>query len=394
MRLKKTVFPVLLSAILAGCNGSGESPDNQISDGDASNQSNTSNVDTGGPNDVDSCADSACTTNTATDTDSDGVIDSTDNCPSVANPDQNSMIGSNTILGDACDDEDGDGINDWVDSCPLAANTTQTDANGNGIGDVCECEPVSLVGDLNGNQESDPRHLTVFNNKLYFTARTSTADGLLFVYDGNEVSRVQGFPVGLQEDFVQSLFVFKENLYFLASEIAESGARASVLVTYDGNRMSVIKEFAVGDSTISATNAAIFSGVFQDKLYFGARRTSGVELGNELYAYDGNEVTFIADVNPGPEGSNPESPTPYRDKLYFTALTPDGIELQVYDNGEVSLVHDLTPGGSGLSSYPEELTVYKDKLYFTAITPETNTELFVFDGTDVSLAKEFYPGAD
>jgi hypothetical protein len=35
-------------------------------------------------------------------------------------------------------DSDGDGVLNSIDNCPLTANPDQTDTNGNGIGDVCD----------------------------------------------------------------------------------------------------------------------------------------------------------------------------------------------------------------------------------------------------------------
>lgn len=65
---------------------------------------------------------------TVVDTDHDGVPDSIDNCPAVANPGQA--------------DADGDKVGDACDNCPLVANPDQKDSNGNGVGDVCEPLPV------------------------------------------------------------------------------------------------------------------------------------------------------------------------------------------------------------------------------------------------------------
>jgi hypothetical protein len=58
-----------------------------------------------------------------TDTDTDGVPDSTDRCPLVA---------------DNQHDEDGDGIGDRCDNCPLEMNPDQDNADGDGLGDVCD----------------------------------------------------------------------------------------------------------------------------------------------------------------------------------------------------------------------------------------------------------------
>ncbi len=71
------------------------------------------------------------------DTDGDGVRDSRDNCPSVANPGQENLDGDE--LGDACDpDKDGDGVANEVDNCPLNANPGQQDVDSDGIGDACD----------------------------------------------------------------------------------------------------------------------------------------------------------------------------------------------------------------------------------------------------------------
>lgn len=61
------------------------------------------------------------------DSDGDGVPDSIDNCPHVANADQK--------------DSDHDGVGDACDNCPLVANPDQKDSNGDGIGDACTPPP-------------------------------------------------------------------------------------------------------------------------------------------------------------------------------------------------------------------------------------------------------------
>ena len=58
------------------------------------------------------------------DTDSDGHIDVSDDCPLLANPGQ--------------EDSDGDSRGDVCDNCPSAWNPDQTDSDGNGTGDACQ----------------------------------------------------------------------------------------------------------------------------------------------------------------------------------------------------------------------------------------------------------------
>jgi hypothetical protein len=72
-----------------------------------------------------------------TDTDGDGVADSSDNCPTTANADQSDIDGDG--IGDACDpDNDNDGVPNSTDNCPVVANADQADTDSDGIGDACD----------------------------------------------------------------------------------------------------------------------------------------------------------------------------------------------------------------------------------------------------------------
>lgn len=78
-------------------------------------------------------------TNKPADSDNDGIGDTEDNCPSVANPDQVNTDGDTE--GDACDqDDDNDTILDSSDNCLLVANADQADNDSDGSGDICDAD--------------------------------------------------------------------------------------------------------------------------------------------------------------------------------------------------------------------------------------------------------------
>ncbi|MBI4821211.1 MAG: thrombospondin type 3 repeat-containing protein [Deltaproteobacteria bacterium] len=116
----------------------------------AVSNSDQSDVDDDGVGDAcDNCATlfnpNQLNTDVATDAPGDTLGDVCDNCPLVANETQSDGDGDG--VGDACDlpDLDGDGVADGSDNCPNAPNPTQGDADGDGTGDVCDPCP-SVVG--------------------------------------------------------------------------------------------------------------------------------------------------------------------------------------------------------------------------------------------------------
>ena len=109
------------------------------------------------------------------DIDGDGELDTADNCPSVPNGSSEGTCTSG-YTGVACtangdcgtggfcsmsqEDSDTDGVGDVCDNCPSVINLGQEDTyppGGNGIGDACECE-----GDFDCDGDVDAEDVTTF----------------------------------------------------------------------------------------------------------------------------------------------------------------------------------------------------------------------------------------
>ena len=119
------------------------------------------------------------------DRDSDGVPDSTDNCPDNYNPSQADWDGDG--IADACDncperwnplqqDFDFDGVGDSCDNCIAHYNPDQQDLNGNGVGDACEAWWCGGDDDHDGIPNCVDRCPKIFNAPPYID---SDGDGIL-----------------------------------------------------------------------------------------------------------------------------------------------------------------------------------------------------------------------
>jgi hypothetical protein len=80
------------------------------------------------------------------DRDMDTILDEVDNCPNVANTEQDDCDGDD--IGDACDikadgpDADGDMVSDVCDNCPTVDNLDQLDVrDADEVGDACDPQP-------------------------------------------------------------------------------------------------------------------------------------------------------------------------------------------------------------------------------------------------------------
>lgn len=134
------------------------------------------------------------------DSDSDGAVDSTDNCPEIANPDQANSAGSSA--GDACENSDEDSFFDIDDNCPSITNPDQSDGYGTSLGDVCEDsdgdgvldsedaypDDATKIGDSDGDGVDDlddafPDDPNKWDPSPYMGSYKIFGDGALYIHN-------------------------------------------------------------------------------------------------------------------------------------------------------------------------------------------------------------------
>ena len=108
-------------------------------------------------------------------------------------------------------------------------------------------------------------------------------------------------------------------------------------------------------------------------LYFQAYTP---DTGIELFAFDGEDISIVEDLQPGTDSSSPRNLTGFAGKLFYVANSPEhGVELFLISEGEgPELVADIRPDERG--SDPEQLFIAGEKMYFSANDGESGLELW------------------
>jgi ELWxxDGT repeat protein len=241
---------------------------------------------------------------------------------------------------------------------------------------------TQLVKNIQPNSDnvygSRPDDLTVINDKLFFTANDGVNGKELWVSDGTEsgtqlVKNIQpNSDSGYDGSNPDNLTVFNNKLYFTA----DNGVSGQELWVSDGTESGTQLVADINSSGQAFPGNFDRFAVLNDKLYFTA--DNGIN-GSELWATDGTAsgTQLLKDINPGSNSSVPLDFAVFNNKLYFTADNGvNGSELWVSDGTTAGthLVVDIEPGSS--SSVPRDLIVVGNELLFTADTETTGRELF------------------
>lgn len=246
------------------------------------------------------------------------------------------------------------------------------DESGNNELFICDGTNLEII-DLRTSGDGSPDHFTIFNDLLYFTAYDEAGKSNLYQYDGTTISMAADLTAWTSGETPFSFLVFNNELLFIGND----GVSGRELWRFDGSSVSL-----VGDLTPGATGTYIarFTQV-DDVLYCVAGSP------NALCKYDGTDFGYV-DLVPGDDQIYPIELAAYNGDLVFNAEGAVGVnEFWVYDGTDATMI-EINPSGG---SYPGSFTVFNELLYFGAYTPALGTELYQFDGTDVSLVADINP---
>lgn len=176
---------------------------------------------------------------------------------------------------------------------------------------------TNLFKDINPNNTvvnagGSPIDYTKVGNTIYFTANDGINGREVWKTNGTAASTqmVKDITPGNASSLPQSLIEFNGFLYFLQTD----GTNGRQVWKTDGTELGTVMLTSPQDFT--SVSSANFDKT-SNKLFF-----SGFSpiYGNELFMLDENDqLTMIADINPGIDGSDPGFVIEFNGYIYFTA---------------------------------------------------------------------------
>jgi MBG domain/Thrombospondin type 3 repeat len=318
------------------------------------------------------------------DGDGDGVPNTADNCPNVANADQANLDGD--AAGDACDpDDDNDGVADTIDNCPMVANANQYDEDHDGTGDACEVQEDQTItfAELSGKTFGDadfsvtatassklPVSLTASGKCTISDASvhlTGTGDCTITAHQGGntsyrpaaEVSRAFSIAKGSATLVFDNLNWTYSGSPFAVTVTSSPAGLSGVAITYNGSSTPPTNP---GTYAVSATltnddyQAAPASGTLVI-----AKATATVALGDLNRTFSGSSQAATATTSPAGLGT--------------VTITYDGSATPPTNAGSYSVIATLENDLYQAAPASGTLTIAK-----ASATLTVGTE-YVYDGT-------------
>ncbi len=245
----------------------------------------------------------------------------------------------------------------------------KTDGTEGGTIQLAEIDPSDLGG--------DPANMTLFNNKVYFTANDGSGTQV-WSTNGSPASTVKVTTIAqppLTDLNPRSLTLFNGNLYFVTeSQIATYQTLFRLSPT---NALTPVSGVGSGELVNRFTNFL----VTPSRLYYSAYTAVN---GEELFRLkaSGLQSEVAAELLPGFSGGVPRNLVNIGETVYFTATDlVRGVEFFKFDGSNWSFLKDVNSQG-GASSFPREIIANGSSLVFAANDGVNGIELHISDGSE------------
>ncbi|MFD1551105.1 hypothetical protein DNU06_04095 [Putridiphycobacter roseus] len=262
-------------------------------------------------------------------------------------------------------------------------------------GDTCMLVKNTHTGSFtmgNGQQNPygiNPDVLQVFNGMLYFRGEDTTnatygLDTKLWMYDGMDVSMVHDFEY--HTNLKSNLLIHNNLLYFILNDS---------LIAYDGNAYTAL---AMPSNFDLGSSHQFYLKSYQNEIYFiggDLNDNSTAETHFKYFwKYDGTSIIKIQNNIPiqNMVGGMPVFDNnyigEYNNQLVVVAYdTIHGQELKTFDGLNLALISDLYPGDSrGVSS---DFISFQGKLLFLGNNGVHGTDLWEYDGVNINMVHNF-----
>ncbi len=262
---------------------------------------------------------------------------------------------------------------------------------------------VGTASGINVNNPATERDRIIFNGKMIFSARGTSATYQLWQSDGTTTgtSILKQIATNGVDANPGSFLAFNSptgaKLYFSANNGLNNfwGINDELWQT-DGTTAGTVINSEMNQATTSSPGSFPRGfTTFGPNFYFTANVSPP---GEEFYRNDGSlgGATLVRDINPGAAASSPKNFTVANGKLFFSATNVDiGRELYVATGPTTSSLNyiDVLPVAN-FGSNPLYLTAFDDKVYFTAGIG--GDQLWKSDGTiaGTDLITDFLYNAD